>query len=76
VDRFEDGLPVEEHELTGGTLFGLSMVGTLLLGSVLAAFLTLGVVRGDAQRGLLQPLVVRPVGRGGLLLGRFLGAVA
>jgi Cu-processing system permease protein len=52
------------------------MVGTLLLGSVLAAFLTLGVVRGDAQRGLLQPLVVRPVGRGGLLLGRFLGAVA
>jgi hypothetical protein len=38
VDRFEDGLPVEEHELTGGTL--------------------------------------RPVGRGSLLLGRFLGAAA
>jgi hypothetical protein len=37
VDRFEDGLPVEEHELTGGTLFGLSMFETLLLGSVLAA---------------------------------------
>ena len=76
VARFEDGTPVEEHELTGGTLFGLSMFGTLFLGSVLAAFLTLGVVRGDAERGLLQPLVVRPVGRGALLLGRFLGAAA
>ena len=31
---------------------------------VLAVFLTLGAVRGDAERGLLQPLVVRPVGRG------------
>jgi Cu-processing system permease protein len=76
VARFEDGLPVEERELTGGTLFGLSMFGTLFLGAVLAAFLTLGVVRGDAERGLLQPLVVRPVGRGALLVGRFLGAAA
>ena len=75
VAQFDDG-PVEEQELTGGTLFGLSMFGTLFLGSVLAAFLTLGVVRGDAERGLLQPLVVRPVGRGALLLGRFLGAAA
>ena len=76
VARFENDGPIEEHELTGGTLFGLSMFGTLFLGSVLAAFLTLGVVRGDAERGLLQPLVVRPVGRGALLLGRFLGAAA
>jgi ABC-type transport system involved in multi-copper enzyme maturation permease subunit len=52
------------------------MFGTLFLGAVLSAFLTLGVVRGDAERGLLQPLVVRPVGRGALLLGRFLGAAA
>jgi Cu-processing system permease protein len=76
VAEFDDGLPVEEHELAGGTLFGLSMFGTLFLGAVLAAFLTLGVVRGDAERGLLQPLVVRPVGRGALLAGRFLGAAA
>jgi Cu-processing system permease protein len=76
VADFEDGLPVEERELTGGTLFGLSMFGTLFLGAVLAAFLTLGVVRGDAERGLLQPLVVRPVGRSALLVGRFLGAAA
>jgi Cu-processing system permease protein len=43
---------------------------------VLAVFLTLGVVRGDAERGLLQPLVVRPVGRSALLVGRLLGAAA
>ena len=76
VQQFEGGLPVEEKELTGGTLFGLSMFGTLFLGAVLAAFLTLGVVRGDAERGLLQPLVVRPIGRSALLVGRFLGAAA
>ena len=76
VADLEGTLPVEERELTGGTLFGLSMFGTLFLGAVLAAFLTLGVVRGDAERGLLQPLVVRPVGRGVLLAGRMLGAAA
>jgi ABC-type transport system involved in multi-copper enzyme maturation permease subunit len=52
------------------------MFGTLFLGVVLAVFLTLGAVRGDAERGLLQPLVVRPVGRSALLLARFLGAAA
>jgi ABC-2 type transport system permease protein len=31
-------------------------------------------VRGDAERGLLQPIVVRPVGRTSLLLGRYVGA--
>jgi Cu-processing system permease protein len=50
------------------------MFATLFLGVVLAVFLTLGVVTGDAERGLLQPLVVRPIGRGTLLLARFLGA--
>jgi ABC-type transport system involved in multi-copper enzyme maturation permease subunit len=39
-------------------------------------FLTLGVVRGDAETGLLQPLVARPVGRGSTLLARFAGAAA
>ena len=45
------------------------MFATLFLGAVLAVFLTLGAVRGDAERGLLQPLVVRPIGRTTLLLG-------
>jgi ABC-type transport system involved in multi-copper enzyme maturation permease subunit len=77
VDEVNDaGVPVDDHELAGGTLFGLSMFGTLFLGVVLASFFTIGVVRGDAERGLLQPLVVRPVGRSALLVGRLLGAAA
>jgi ABC-type transport system involved in multi-copper enzyme maturation permease subunit len=66
----------DEQVLTGSTLLGLSMFTTLFLGAVLGAFLTLASVGGDAERGLLQPLVVRPVGRASLLLGRFLGAAA
>lgn len=68
------GSLVDARALTGSTLLGLAMFATLFLGVVLAAFLTLSAVRGDAERGLLQPLVVRPVGRGALLLGRFLAA--
>jgi ABC-type transport system involved in multi-copper enzyme maturation permease subunit len=67
---------VDEQTITGATLLGLSMFATLFLGVVLAVFLTLAVVRGDAERGILQPLVVRPVGRSALLLGRFLAAAA
>ena len=52
------------------------MFATLFLGAVLAVFLTLGAVRGDAERGLLQPLVVRPIGRTTLLLARFAAAAA
>ncbi|MDQ3609668.1 MAG: ABC transporter permease [Actinomycetota bacterium] len=68
------GLPLDEQVLTGATLLGLAMFVTLFLGVVLAVFLTLGAVRGDAERGLLQPLVVRPVGRRTLLAGRFLAS--
>ena len=67
---------VDSRTLVGATVLGLAMFATLFLGAVLAVFLTLGVVRGDAERGLLQPLVVRPVGRSVLLLARFLGAGA
>jgi ABC-type transport system involved in multi-copper enzyme maturation permease subunit len=67
---------VEVDVVAAATLLGLSMFGTLFLGAVLAAFLTLGVVRGDAERGLLQPLVVRPVGRATLILARVAAAGA
>jgi Cu-processing system permease protein len=67
---------IKEEVLTGSTLLGLAMFVTLFLGTVLAVFVTLNAVRGDAERGLLQPLVVRPVGRSTLLLGRFLAATA
>jgi Cu-processing system permease protein len=67
---------VDTRTFAGAILTGLAMFGTFFLGVVLAIFLTLGVVSGDAERGLLQPLVVRPVGRSTLLLARFLGASA
>ena len=67
---------VDARAFAGATLLGLAIFGTLFLGVVLSIFLTLGVVNGDAERGLLQPLVVRPIGRGTFLLSRFLGAAA
>ena len=67
---------IDARTFAGAFIFGLAMFATLFLGVVLAIFLTLGVVRGDAERGLLQPLVVRPVGRGTVLVARFLGAAA
>ena len=65
---------VDPEVIIGATVLGLSMFGTLFLGTVLAVFLTLGAVRGDAERGLLQPLLVRPVSRRTLLLGRYAAA--
>jgi Cu-processing system permease protein len=67
---------VDERTLVGSTIFGLAMFATLFLGAVLAIFLTIGLVRGDAETGLLQPLVVRPLGRGTMLVSRWLAAAA
>jgi Cu-processing system permease protein len=65
---------LDPKAFTGATIFGLAMFATLFLGTVLAVFLTLGVVRGDAETGLLQPIVVRPIGRTTMLMARFGGA--
>jgi Cu-processing system permease protein len=67
---------LDPRTLAGATLLGLAMFGTLFLGAVLAVFLTLGAVRGDAETGLLQPLIVRPLGRNQYLAGRFVAAAA
>ena len=56
-----DSNGIEGRVVAGATLLGLSMFATLFLGAILAVFLTLGAVRGDAERGLLQPLLVRPL---------------
>lgn len=71
-----EGDPFDAEVLAGSTLVGLAMFATLFLGAVLAVFLTLGAVRGDAERGLLQPIVVRPIGRLTFLAARYAGAVA
>jgi Cu-processing system permease protein len=75
-NEIEGNAGVELGIVAGATLLGLAMFGTLFLGTVLAVFLTLGAVRGDAERGLLQPLLVRPVSRRTLLLGRYTAAAA
>jgi ABC-type transport system involved in multi-copper enzyme maturation permease subunit len=76
VQNISPPVGIDARTFAGAFMFGLAMFATLFLGVVLAVFLTLGVVRGDAERGLLQPLVVRPVGRSTLLFARWLGAVA
>ena len=76
TDKFGTPGEVDPQVLTGATLLGLAMFATLFLGIVLTIFLTLSVVRGDAERGLLQPLVVRPLGRVQLLVARFAGAAS
>jgi Cu-processing system permease protein len=68
--------PRSVTSITSVTLLSLGVFASLFLATVLAVFLTLGAVRGDAERGLLQPLVVRPLGRPEFLLGRFVGAGA
>jgi ABC-type transport system involved in multi-copper enzyme maturation permease subunit len=62
---------VDAKALAGATLLGLAMFATLFLGAVLAVFLTFNVIRGDAEQGLLQPIVVRPIGRTVFVAARF-----
>ncbi len=69
-------VPVDARTFASAFLTGMALFATMFLGVVLAIFLTLGAVRGDAERGLLQPLVVRPVGRSTFLVARFLGAIS
>jgi ABC-type transport system involved in multi-copper enzyme maturation permease subunit len=77
VDNLGSPSPaIDPRTFAGAFMVGLAMFSTLFLGVVLAIFLTLGAVRGDAERGLLQPLLVRPVSRPTLLLARWLGAIA
>jgi ABC-type transport system involved in multi-copper enzyme maturation permease subunit len=70
------GENVDITVLAGATLLGLAMFATLFLSTVVAVFLTFNVLRGDAEQGLLQPMVVRPPGRVVFLAGRFGAAAA
>jgi ABC-type transport system involved in multi-copper enzyme maturation permease subunit len=65
---------VDAQVLAGSSLVGLSMFMSLFMTSALGIFLTFSTIRGDAEQGLLQPIVVRPVARSGLVIGRFVGA--
>jgi Cu-processing system permease protein len=58
------------------TILGLAVFATYFFGVSLAIFLTISAVRGDAEQGVLQSLIVRPLARWQFLLGRLLAAVA
>ena len=67
--------PVEElRVLVPATLFGLAMFATWFLAAVAATFLAAGGIRGDAERGILQHLLVRPVARFTVLSARMCAA--
>jgi ABC-type transport system involved in multi-copper enzyme maturation permease subunit len=74
ADEIDNGTGIQGPVVAGSILLGLAMFADLFLGAILAVFLTLGAVRGDAERGLLQPLLVRPLPRRTFLLGRFAAA--
>jgi Cu-processing system permease protein len=76
ANEIDPGNGIEGPVVAGSILLGLAMFADLFLGAILAVFLTLGAVRGDAERGLLQPLLVRPLPRSTFLLGRFLAAAS
>ena len=65
---------VDTRTFAGAFLIGLAMFATLFLGVVLAVFLTIGVVSGDASAGCCSRSSCGPVGRSTLLFSRFLGA--
>lgn len=59
-----------DEDVVGATLLGTAAFTDLLLGAIVAVFLSHAAVRGDAESGLLQPLLVRPVTRGAVVAGR------
>jgi ABC-type transport system involved in multi-copper enzyme maturation permease subunit len=57
-------------------ILGLAVFAIYFFGVSLAIFLTISAVRGDAEQGVLQSLIARPLARWQFLLGRLLAAVA
>jgi hypothetical protein len=66
----DDGL--DPRIIVASTITGLAMFATHFLGAVVATFLVLSAVRGDAELGTLQQVLVRPLSRATYLVGRFL----
>lgn len=76
LDAARDAPGSATEAVVGATLLGTAGFTALLLGGVVAVFLSHGAVRGDAERGVLQPLLVRPLAREAVLAGRLLAAAA
>lgn len=52
-------------------IFGMYLV--YFLGSLMSVLSTVGAVSGDIENGVMQSIISRPVSRGQLVLGRWLG---
>jgi ABC-type transport system involved in multi-copper enzyme maturation permease subunit len=66
---------VQLNVLAAATIFGLAVFATYFFGVALAIFLTISAARGDAELGILQAIVVRPLARWQFLLGRLAAAI-
>lgn len=53
------------------TLFGMYLV--FFLGALMSVLATVSAVSGDIESGVMQSVLARPVGRAGLVAGRWLG---
>lgn len=77
LDPGDTGLNLPPEETARGAgylLLGVGVFATFSLASVLAVFTTMNTVRGEAEQGLLQPLLVRPVSRSAVVAGRIAAA--
>lgn len=70
----KESSPAEMRQLVPATLFGLAIFATWFLSAVAATFLSAGGIRGEAEHGLLQHVLVRPVARHTVLLARLAAA--
>jgi ABC-type transport system involved in multi-copper enzyme maturation permease subunit len=64
----------ELRQLVPATLFGLAIFATWFLAAVAATFLAAGGIRGEAEHGILQHVLVRPVARHTVLAARLSAA--
>lgn len=74
IQSGKGGSPVEMRQLVPATMFGLSMFATWFLSAVAATFMAAGGIRGEAERGILQHVLVRPVARHTVLVARLAAA--
>ncbi|MDO9354475.1 MAG: ABC transporter permease, partial [Solirubrobacteraceae bacterium] len=65
---------IETARGAGYFLLGIAVFATFSLASVLAVFTTMSTVKGEAEQGLLQPLLVRPLSRSAIVAGRVVAA--
>lgn len=68
-------VPAEETKRgIGFVLLGIAVFATFSLASVLAVFTTMSTVKGEAEQGLLQSTLVRPISRSAIVTGRVVAA--